>query len=156
MSRAVRWIAWAIATWFGCGRAPLAPGTAGTLGAVPLYLLVARWGPTGVALAAVALSGIGVWAAGLVAREIGAKDPPAVVVDEVVGFLFTMAPVRHAAWGAVAVGFLLFRVLDVTKPWPIRRLEALPRGWGIVADDAAAGLIGAGAMALAQRVGLLP
>jgi phosphatidylglycerophosphatase A len=119
----------------------------GTLGAVPLYLLVARWGHAGVALAAVVVTFVGVWAASVVAREVRTKDPQIVVVDEVAGLLVTMLPVEPS-WRSVAAGFVVFRLLDMTKPGPIRRLEALPGGWGIMMDDVAAGVAGAGVMAV--------
>ena len=86
---------------------------------------------------------MGVWAASVVARELGRKDPQVVVVDEVAGMLLTMLPMAHLSWLAVAVGFVVFRALDIAKPWPIRALEKLPGGWGIVLDDVAAGFVGA-------------
>jgi len=136
-------VAWAIATWFGCGLVPKAPGTAGTLGAVPLYLLAARGGRPGVAAAAIVVTVAGVWAASAVARDLGKKDPQVVVVDEVAGFLVTMLAVDVVRWETVVVGFLLFRLFDILKPWPVRALERLPGGWGIVLDDVAAGALGA-------------
>jgi phosphatidylglycerophosphatase A len=139
----VRRIAWAIATWFGCGLVPKAPGTAGTLGAVPLYLLAARGGPLAVAATATVVTAAGIWAASAVARDLGKKDPQVVVVDEVAGFLVTMLAVNVVHWQTVVVGFVLFRLFDVVKPWPVRALERLPGGWGIVLDDVAAGALGA-------------
>ncbi len=138
--------AWAIATWFGCGLVPIAPGTAGALGAVPLYLLAVRGGRLGVLAAAVAVTAIGVWAASVVARELHKKDPQLVVVDEVAGLLITMLPVAAPSFRSVVAGFVLFRLFDVVKPWPVRSLERLPSGWGIVLDDVAAGVLGALAM----------
>lgn len=155
MSRAERGIAWALATWFGCGLSPRAPGTVGTLGAVPLYLLASRGGGLGVALGAVVVTCAGVWASGVVAKDVGRKDPPLVVIDEVAGFLVTMVPAAPS-WRSVVLGFVLFRALDITKPWPIRRLEALPGGWGIVMDDVAAGVVGTVVMVCLGAVGLLP
>lgn len=151
MRRASSKVAWAIATWFGCGLVPKAPGTAGTLGAVPLYLLAIRGGRTGVALTAIAVTLAGVWAASVVARELHKKDPQLVVVDEVAGLLVTMLPVTVPTWRSVAIGFVLFRLLDVVKPWPVRRLESLPAGWGIVLDD-----VGAGALGALIMIGLQP
>jgi len=135
--------AWMLATWFGCGLARWAPGTMGTLAAIPLYLIASRFGRPGTAIAAAAVTGVGIWAAGVVARRIHRKDPQVVVVDEVAGFLVTMLGVSGSSWSAVALGFGVFRILDTTKPWPIRRFEALPGGWGIVLDDVAAGVAGA-------------
>ncbi|MGA7123658.1 MAG: phosphatidylglycerophosphatase A [Polyangiaceae bacterium] len=157
MKRASSKAAWAIATWFGCGLVPIAPGTAGALGAVPLYLLAVRGGRLGVAAAAVAVTAIGVWASTVVARELHEKDPQLVVVDEVAGLLVTMLPVAVPSWYSVAIGFALFRLFDVVKPWPVRRLESLPSGWGIVLDDVAAGALGAivmiGVQALPRLIG---
>ncbi len=149
-------VAWAIATWFGCGYVPRAPGTMGTLGAIPLYLLVAPRGPAGVAVAAAVVTGVGVWAASVVARDLNKKDPQIVVVDEVAGLLVTMLPMREVTWLGVVVGFVLFRLFDTLKPWPIRRLEALPGGWGIVLDDVGAGIAGAAVMAGLRFAKVLP
>jgi phosphatidylglycerophosphatase A len=156
VKRALSKVAWAIATWFGCGLVPKAPGTMGSLGAIPLYLLVARQGRTGVAVAAVVVTAVGVWAASVVARELGKKDPQIVVVDEVAGLLVTMLPMREVSWLGVGLGFALFRFFDMLKPWPIRKLEALPGGWGIVLDDIAAGVFGAAVMAGLRYAKVLP
>jgi phosphatidylglycerophosphatase A len=149
-------VAWTLATWFGCGLVPRAPGTMGALGAIPLYLLVAQGGRLAVVAAAAAITAIGVWASSVVARELGKKDPQIVVIDEVAGMLLTMTPVAAASWPAVVVGFVAFRVLDMTKPWPIRRIEGLPGGWGIVLDDVAAGAIAAGLLAVMRLTRVLP
>jgi phosphatidylglycerophosphatase A len=159
MKRAFR-PAWLVATWFGCGWVPKAPGTMGSLGAIPLYFLVAYGGRAGVAAAALAITALGIWAASVVARDLGAHDPQIVVVDEVAGMLVTMIPMPHVSpdvsWRAVVVGFVLFRLLDSTKPWPIRRFEKLPGGWGIVMDDVAAGVVGAVVMMGLRYVRVLP
>jgi len=149
-------VAWTIATWFGCGLVPKAPGTMGTLGAIPLYLLVAHFGQPGVAAAALAVTAMGIWAGSVVARELDKKDPQIVVVDEVAGFLVTMLPVRDVSWLAVLIGFVAFRAFDIIKPWPARRLEALPGGWGIVLDDIAAGVFGALVMVALRLAKVLP
>ena len=155
MKRIWNGIAWAIATWFGCGLVPKAPGTMGTLGAIPIYVLVAPFGRVAVGAAALVVTVIGVWSASIVARALGTKDPQLVVVDEVAGMLVTMLPVAHPSWVALTAGFALFRLLDVVKPWPVHRFEKLPGGLGIVMDDVAAGVLGAGAMALLQEAGAL-
>jgi phosphatidylglycerophosphatase A len=137
-----RRLAYLLATWFGCGRVPIAPGTAGTLGAIPLYLVLRPSGPVVVLLAAAGLTAIGVWAAGEVVRHTGKKDPQIIVIDEVVGALVTLA--ASAPTGASLVtGFVLFRIFDQWKPWPARSLESLRGGWGVVMDDVAAGVWGA-------------
>jgi phosphatidylglycerophosphatase A len=99
---------------------------------------------------------VGVWAASVVARELGKKDPQIVVVDEVAGLLVTMLPMGQVSWLAVGIGFALFRLFDVFKPWPIRKLEELPGGWGIVLDDIAAGMFGAAVMAGLRFAKVLP
>ena len=139
-----------VATWFGTGFLPTAPGTWGSLAAIPVAHLVAftlgAWGLGGFALG---IAVIGVHAAGETARLRGAGDPPEIVVDEVAGQAFALLPVYGLVpvgativrIGAVLSAFLLFRVLDVWKPGPIRALERLPRGWGIMADDILAGAV---------------
>ncbi len=149
-------LAWVLATWFGCGSVPVGPGTMGTIGAIPLYLLAARAGRPGVAGVAILVTVVGIWAADVVARDLGKKDPQVVVVDEVAGMLVTMLPMKDVSWQAVLAGFLLFRLFDITKPWPARRLEHLPGGWGIVMDDIAAGVFGAFALAGLRAAGALP
>jgi phosphatidylglycerophosphatase A len=131
-------IAWTLATWFGCGLVPIAPGTAGTLGAVPLYLAIRGHGPVGVLVVAAAIAAIGVWASNIVVRESGEKDPQRIVVDEVAGVLVALAA-APPTWGRVILGIVLFRIFDVVKPFPARRAERLPAGWGVVVDDLVAG-----------------
>ena len=156
MSNGPSRVARTLATWFGCGLVPRAPGTMGTVGAIPLYILVARGGPWAVAASATLVALVGVWASSVLASEMGVKDPQIVVIDEVAGFLFTMIPASPFSWRAVVAGFVLFRLFDVTKPWPIRSLEGLPSGWGIVADDVGAGLLSAAAMLALAAAGVLP
>ena len=132
-------VALILATWFGCGFSPVAPGTAGTLGALPLYALVARGGPWAVGLTALVVSAVGIVASGRVARRRGVEDPQLVCIDEVAGVLVALTAARFEIV-EVAVAVLLFRLFDVWKPWPARTLERrLPGGWGIVCDDLAAG-----------------
>jgi phosphatidylglycerophosphatase A len=135
-------IAWIVSIWFGCGLVPRAPGTAGTIGAVPLYLIVRPLGLWAVALAACLLTVVGIWASSRVARICEQKDPQFICVDEVAGVFVTFlgAP---AGWKGTLLGVLLFRLLDCTKPFPARACEKLPGGYGIVLDDVAAGLWGA-------------
>jgi len=156
MNRAARKAAWVVATWFGCGFAPKAPGTVGTLGALPLYWLVARWGPAGVGATALSVTLAGVWAASVVVRELADEDPQVVVVDEVAGTLITLLPMAAWSWRAVVVGVLLFRLFDIVKPWPIRKLERLPGGWGVVMDDVGAGVLGAAVMGILRHARVLP
>jgi phosphatidylglycerophosphatase A len=132
------WIAWTIATWFGCGLLPLAPGTFGTLGALPVYLVAREHGPAAVLAAAAIVTAVGVWASGIVATESGEKDPQRVVVDEAAGVLLALAWVTPS-WGQVTMAVLLFRLFDVVKPFPARDAERLHGGWGVVVDDLVAG-----------------
>jgi phosphatidylglycerophosphatase A len=136
-------LAYALGTWFGCGYVPYAPGTAGTLGAVPLYLVLRPYGWPAILGAAVALTIIGIWAADIVAKDSGLKDPQLVVIDEVAGVLCTLTVAPPTTVGLV-VGVVLFRLFDQFKPWPARAAEQrLPGGYGIVLDDIAAGAWGA-------------
>jgi len=131
------WIAYGL----GSGLSPWAPGTAGTLVGVILYLLVQPL-PLGWYLA-VLIGGfsIGVWACGKTASELHEPDPGAIVWDEVVGYLVAMTAVP-ADWPWALGGFALFRALDIWKPWPIRVLdERVGGGLGIMADDLAAGAL---------------
>jgi phosphatidylglycerophosphatase A len=138
-ARAVPRVATLIATGLGSGRAPVAPGTAGSLLGLALYWPLARF-PTAVQLAALfALVLLGTWAASVVARGLGVEDPSLVVVDEVAGMWATLLFLPLTPQSAVA-GFLAFRVMDVVKPFPARALERLPDGWGIMADDLMAGV----------------
>lgn len=132
-------LATAVATGLGSGYSPIAPGTAGSAVGVLLFwpLASVAW-PAQVA-ALLVLSLVGVAAAGRVARRVGRKDPGLVTVDEVAGMWATLLFLPFTPATALA-GFLLFRLMDIVKPWPARQLEALPGGWGIVADDLAAGL----------------
>jgi phosphatidylglycerophosphatase A len=148
-------LATALATWFGCGFFPRAPGTAGTIGAIPLYLLVAPYGPVAVLLAAAAATLIGIWAAERVARRLSTHDPQIVCIDEVAGVLITLAPAPRT-WIALVAGVVLFRVLDVLKPWPARTAERkLPGGLGVMLDDVFAGAWGAAIIYGAHRLGWL-
>jgi phosphatidylglycerophosphatase A len=135
-----------IATWFGCGASPFAPGTAGSLGAlIPAYLLVRYGGwhaPWFAVLAAFFLIP-GIWAADWVAEGAKHEDPGMVVIDEVLGQWITLAGALAFNWKSWLAAFLLFRLFDIWKPFPIRRLESLPGGVGIVADDVLAGIYGA-------------
>jgi phosphatidylglycerophosphatase A len=139
MGRVVDRAATAVATAFGSGFSPLAPGTAGSaVGLLLFWPLAALAWPWQLGAAA-ALLLVGSLAAGRVARRVGRKDPGIVVVDEVVGQWVALAALPFTP-ATAAAGFLLFRVLDVVKPWPARDLERLPGGWGIMADDVAAGI----------------
>jgi phosphatidylglycerophosphatase A len=139
-------IAYCLATWFGCGRAPVAPGTVGSLAAVALAALAAhflRWPPWSMGVAAAAALPLAVWASHRAAADAGQKDPGFVVIDEVVGQWATLAGATASNWKALLAGFLLFRLFDIWKPAPVRQLEKLGGGVGIMADDVMAGIYGA-------------
>jgi phosphatidylglycerophosphatase A len=129
-----------LATFGYVGFFPIAPGTAGSLAALPLYALV-RWSGTPAVelVTIVAVFAIGIWAATGTERALARKDPGPVVIDEVLGMLITLAFLPLSPWG-IATGFLIFRLFDVIKPFPAGRLEHLPAGLGIMADDAMAGV----------------
>ena len=139
-----------VATALGVGFLPLAPGTWAALLAIVLWLPLYLWAPAAVtvtvtAIATVALSFAGVWASNVAERYWG-KDPVVACVDEVVGQWTAMLPIVSVAvcpWWEIAVAFALFRLFDIFKPLGIRRLENLPGGWGMMADDIAAGALAA-------------
>ena len=129
-----------IATAGYCGYFPIAPGTVGSAAGLLVYLLVAWAGLPILEVAAIGLTFAGgAWAATHAERFFGGIDPGPVVIDEVLGMLVTLAFIP-AGWQAMLAGFLLFRVLDVIKPVPANRLETLHGGFGIMADDAMAGV----------------
>lgn len=128
-----------LATGFGSGYSPFAPGTAGTLVAVPLAVLFMPAGFVAQALVVAAVCAVAIWSAGVAAPTFGLKDPGQIVIDEIAGFFVTVA-FLPADWPTLAVGFVLFRVLDIVKPAPCRWAETLPGGLGIVADDLLAGV----------------
>ena len=146
--------AWTIATFFGAGLGKPGPGTWGSVAAVLLWAAFA-WGlhPAAQTLLLALLAGIalsllfGVPAATLVARESGRKDPQCVVIDEVAGQWIALIG-SHFNWRHALLALLLFRIFDITKPFPVRQLESLPEGWGIVFDDVAAGLYALGIASL--------
>ena len=138
--------AWLIGTFFGAGLLKPGPGTYGSISAVLLWYAAAHiLHPSpislaiGTAIAAVAATLIGIPAATIVARESGREDPGHVVIDEVAGQLIALIAIP-ADWQHAAISLILFRCFDILKPPPIRQLERLPAGTGIMLDDVAAGL----------------
>ncbi len=135
-----------IATWFGCGYFPYGPGTVGSLAALVAAGILWRYIDDSrfvLLLMTLALLGPAIWASTRTARAFEKKDPGMVVVDEVLGQWVTLLGTRHQTPGALVAGFLLFRLFDIWKPPPVRQLEKLPEGLGIVADDIAAGIYAA-------------
>lgn len=140
-----------IATFFGVGYLSPAPGTWGSLAAMPLGVMVlVLLGWQALLALSIFTFFIGIWASDHYARKSGKKDPSEVVIDEVAGQWLTLVFVQTVLWQVVAA-FLLFRLFDITKPWLIRRLEKLPGGLGIMADDMLAGLI-AGCLLVLLRI----
>jgi phosphatidylglycerophosphatase A len=137
----------------------VAPGTAGSLAALIIaialhYLLGYGRGyerATLLLLTAILLAP-GIWSAGVVAKQTNKPDPQIVVVDEVIGQWITLAGAATFNWKTWLTAFVLFRLLDMWKPAPARQLESLPGGWGVVADDVMAGLYGALAIFLLDRL----
>lgn len=129
-----------IATVGYCGYFPLAPGTVGSAAGLVFYLLVWWLQSPAVEVALiVGLFAAGVWAGTTSERYFGGIDPGPIVLDEVVGMLITLAFIPVGLGGAL-IGFVLFRIFDVVKPFPARRLEALHGGLGVMADDAMAAI----------------
>jgi len=135
-------LARSLATWLGCGRSPFAPGTVGTLGALPLYWALRRVSLPAYLATLAGVTAAGVWAAQKESERLGQADPPSVVIDEVAGTLLALAFVRGRGWRSELTAVALFRLFDIWKPGPIRRVEAAqPAGVGIMADDLLAGAL---------------
>ena len=123
-----------------CGYFPVASGTVGSVAGLALLALVRLTASPIVELATIiGVCGLGVWAAPIAEEHFGSVDPKPVVIDEVAGMLVTLA-LLPVGWLGVLVGFVLFRALDVVKPFPVDYMERLPGGWGVMADDVVAGL----------------
>jgi len=141
-----RW-AWLVGTFFGIGRLKPGPGTYASVAATIIWFIVAHIAHVGIAgfavataLAAVLATAIGIPAATLVAHEAGREDPGFVVIDEVAGQWIALIAIRPDPLHTV-LALVLFRLFDITKPWPLRKLERLHGGTGIMLDDIAAGIL---------------
>jgi len=143
-----------LATWFGVGLVPRAPGTWGSLAALPVAWGISLLGGAGgLALAALIIFALGCWAAGIVARAGGVRDPGFIVVDEVAAqwLVLAAAPRNLVAYG---LGFVLFRIADITKPWPASWADrSVHGGLGIMLDDIFAAVYAGLALLLIARVG---
>ena len=125
---------------FGSGLAPKAPGTFGTLAAIPVFLGLALLSPVSYFIAILVMSIAGIYICGKAATDVGVHDHPAIVWDEFVGFFITMFMVP-VSWQSVLVGFVLFRLFDIFKPWPISFVDKnMSGGFGIMFDDILAGV----------------
>lgn len=132
-----------IATWFGLGFIRKAPGTMGSLGAIPFGLAIHHFfGVEGLLEAAAAVTIVGCWAANEFQKKSGKSDDQRIVVDEVAGQWIALLPAALDPF-LILVSFILFRLFDIKKPWPCRRLEKIPGGVGVMADDVAAGIYAA-------------
>jgi phosphatidylglycerophosphatase A len=148
-------VAHTIATGAGAGFFPIAPGTVGALEGIAVYLAIAYFATRSsnltwtnqialLVLVNIFVLGVGVWASGRTCDLSGIKDPHKIVVDEISGQLISLIPLAFSpSLTGVIAAFLLFRLFDIFKPYPIRKLEDLPRGFGVMADDALAGIYAA-------------
>ncbi len=130
-----------LAFGFGSGLAPKAPGTFGTLAAIPIYWFIADWPATWYAGFILVTGLLGIWICGTASRQLGVHDHGGIVWDEFVGYWITMWAVP-VDWVWILAGFLVFRVFDIVKPWPIRALDRKVKGgFGIMVDDIVAGVM---------------
>lgn len=130
-----------IVTFFGTGLSPKAPGTVGTIAAIPLAALLMWMGSLFHMGFTVVLMLFSFWACEQYERQKGGHDHPEIVIDEVVGYLITMVWLP-LTWQSLVAGFILFRFFDILKPWPISWMDKkIPGGVGVVVDDVAAGLV---------------
>ncbi len=151
--------AWAVGTFFGSGFLKPGPGTWASFATTLIWFAVGRALPAGARVPVnlvliAAVTAIGIPAATRIARALGKKDPGIVVIDETAGQLLTFVG-TPLHWPSMLVGLILFRAFDITKPFPIRRLEKLPEGTGIVVDDLGAGLYALVVMQLLLHFGIL-
>ncbi len=127
---------------FGSGLAPVAPGTFGTMVAIPIYYFISAWSLLSYLLFTIIIFFIGCWTASKTSKTLGVNDHSGIVIDEIVGYLITMALVPFNWWWVV-VGFLFFRLFDIWKPWPISVIDqSVHGGLGVMLDDVVAGLYG--------------
>jgi phosphatidylglycerophosphatase A len=149
-------LSWWAATWFGAGALPKAPGTWGSLAALPFaWIIQTGLGPGALIAAALVVFFLGLWVSEHTARALGHSDPGQIVIDEVAAQWLVLAVVPPS-WQSYLAGFLLFRLFDVLKPWPIRRIERrLGGGFGIMADDIMAAVYAAPLLFALYDFGLL-
>ncbi len=145
-----------LATAGGAGYSPIAPGTCGTAVAVPIAIGLASLPLWQYAIVVTVITGIAIVAADGADRAWGTHDCQRIVIDEVAGYLVTMALVDRSHWAPLVCGFVAFRFFDIVKPPPVRWLdENLPGGTGVVLDDVAAGVMGMVVMVALDRFGAL-
>ncbi len=139
MNRPARELILFIAQGAYAGKFPVAPGTAGTLVGVLIQYGIRNSSPMSYMSMTLLLCVVGTWAAGKAEIILARKDSPSIVIDEIAGFLIAMFMVP-AGWGYVIAGFVLFRLFDITKPWPLHSLQSVRGGLGIMIDDIGAGI----------------
>ena len=135
-----------LSTWFGCGYFPVGPGTAGSFAAVLMAAAAHQYLGSGritFLIATLVMIAPAIWSATHTERMLKREDPGIVVIDEVLGVWVTLLGDTALNWKSFTAAFILFRIFDVWKPWPVRRFEELPEGTGIIADDLAAGVYAA-------------
>jgi phosphatidylglycerophosphatase A len=138
-----------LAFGFGSGLSPVAPGTAGTIAAVPLYWLIADWSLFWYSAVVLLAALLGIWICGAASRELKVHDHPGIVWDEFVGYWITLWAVP-VDWVWMLAGFVVFRILDIAKPWPIGYLDKkVGGGFGIMIDDVLAGVMACATLHLA-------
>ena len=143
-----------LATGFGSGLSPFAPGTMGTLVGVVICLLCLPLPWPMRSLTVLALSALSIYVAEQAEKIYQKKDDQRIVIDEIIGFQVTMLPVAITVLNLCA-GFVLFRIFDILKPFPINNLQRLPGGWGVVIDDVVAGIYAGAVMMLLIYFGVL-
>jgi len=129
-----------ISTWFGCGFFPLAPGTFASIASIPLLFLLRNWSPWMRIIVLISIICLSIAVSEYAEKIFGEKDPKQIVIDEVAGMLVCCVFMPFK-WRYIAIGFILFRLLDILKPFPINMVESLRGGLGIVIDDLLAGAI---------------
>ena len=155
MKKLPSWPVVLVATSFGAGFSPVGPGTMGTLTAIPMAFGLARLGFWGFLAGLVAITLVGTWAASRFVRATGTDDDQRIVVDEVAGYLLTLLPVAKTPV-ALGLAFVLFRIFDIWKPWPVRWVDrTVGGGVGVMADDLAAAVYGGMVLWLLERFGAI-
>lgn len=128
-----------LATGFGAGYSPIAPGTLGTLLAIPIYYFLSEMSSPLYELTLITFFFLSSWISERAEKYLGKRDDPRIVIDEMMGFFITMLWVTKTPF-SILVGFILFRFFDILKPFPIRRFEKVRGGFGVVLDDVMAGI----------------
>jgi phosphatidylglycerophosphatase A len=145
-----------LGTWFGAGLLPGMPGTWGSLAALPFaWIIAASFGAIGLVIAAAVVFAAGCWASEVICRSTASQDPGAIVIDEVAAQFLVLA-VAPPTLLTYAVGFVLFRIADIVKPWPVNWMDHwVHGGFGVMLDDMLAAVYAALALLLLMRVGLV-